>query len=386
MTASAEHCLFVYSPDYQEYRLRRGHPFDPVRVEASRSLIEACGLLPPELVVPAEAAGDEDLLSVHSEVYLRVVKEASRGAAERDLAHYGLGTPDTPAFPGMHEAAAAVVGGTLTAARLVVEGTTRRALNLGGGLHHAHRAKAAGFCVYNDLSVAIAELRSRGLRVAYLDVDAHHGDGVQWLHYDDPDVLTISLHETGRYLFPGTGFTFELGRGDGLGSSLNVPLEPYTEDRSLLEALERVVAPALAWHRPDVLVLQAGADAHFLDPLADLALTTQGLHAAFRLAVQLAEAHCGGRVVATGGGGYATWQAVPRAWTGLYAALAGTTLPDEVPEEWIARWEAIAGEELPHSFADEPPAVPRRDQVEARNRQVVDRLLLEWRSVTGQES
>ena len=373
----------IHAPETLRYTLRHDHPFKAIRPEASKSLLEFAGLLDPDALRPARPATLEEILSIHARSYVTRVMIASRGDVVPDALEYGIGTGDTPIFAGMHEATAAVVGATLEAAELVGRGDVKRSLNLSGGLHHAHRDKGSGFCVYNDLSIAIKRLQALGLRVAYLDVDAHHGDGVQWLHYDDPNVLTISLHETGRYLFPGTGFTFELGRGEGLGTSLNVPLEPFTEDASFLEATERVIGPALAWFKPDVLVLQAGADAHQFDPLADLSLTVQGFQALFDLIVQLAEAHAGGRIVATGGGGYATWTAVPRVWASLYAALEGQIMPDTVPEGWIAHWQPHANDTLPRLMHDNAPDIPRRPEIEARNARTVTQLLEDWRRITG---
>lgn len=383
--SSGPQALFVGSPGFAGYRLRDGHPFKPVRVEATRSLLELSGLLGPQEVLAAPPATLEEVVSVHAPAYVARVRAGSRGEPLPDANRWGLGGNDTPVFAGMHEAAAAAVGGTLAAARLVAEGTAERAVNLAGGLHHAHRDRASGFCVYNDLSAAILDLRSRGLRVAYVDLDAHHGDGVQWLHYEDPGVLTLSLHETGRHLFPGTGFTYELGRGLGLGTSLNVPLEPFTEDDGFLEALERVLPPALAWFGPDVVVLQAGADAHALDPLADLALSLDGFRRAFRLVREAAGSFAGGRLVATGGGGYASWDAVPRVWAALWAELSGRALPAELPAEWRARWAAQAEADLPLAWDDPPFAVARQAEIERRNRRVVSTLLEDWRRVTGQD-
>jgi acetoin utilization protein AcuC len=371
----------VYSSETGRYDLGANHPFKAIRPEATRSLLEHAGLLHPSAIVAPQSATLEDALCVHARAYVDRVLAASRGVPVPDHLEYGIGTSDTPIFSGMHDATLAVVGATLTAASLVADGAFSRALNLAGGLHHAHRHKGSGFCVYNDLSVAIAHLRSRGLRVAYLDVDAHHGDGVQFLHYEDPDVLTISLHETGRYLFPGTGHTYELGRGAGLGTSLNVPLEPYTQDAGFLEALERVVEPALRWFKPDVLVLQAGADAHEFDPLADLALTTQGFERVFSRIVQLAEAHAGGRIVATGGGGYATWTVVPRVWAHLYATLEGQAMPEIVPATWLHRWQSHSEEPLPKTMHDDPLEVPRRAHIDAQNSKTVTTLLEDWRRV-----
>ena len=373
----------VYSTETRRYDLGANHPFKAIRPEATRSLLEHAGLLNKSAIITPDLATLEDALSVHSQAYTNRVMTASRGEPVPDHLEYGIGTSDTPIFTNMHEATLGVVGATLTAAKLVADGTFRRTLNLAGGLHHAHKDKGSGFCVYNDLSVAIAHLRSRGLRVAYLDVDAHHGDGVQFLHFDDPNVLTISLHETGRYLFPGTGHTYELGRGAGLGTSLNVPLEPYTQDAGFLEALERVVEPALRWFKPDVLVLQAGADAHQFDPLADLALTAQGFTQVFQRIVELAEAHAGGRIIATGGGGYATWTVVPRVWASLYATLEGQNMPEVVPKNWLQRWQSNSDETLPETMQDDPLEVPRKAHIDAQNSKTVSTLLEDWRRVIG---
>ncbi len=383
---------FLFSADTTAYNLGPKHPFKAVRTQAVKSLLEHAGLNLD--VHDFVAATEAELLRVHSKNFVERVKRASSGLLMPDATEYGIGTADTPIFQGMHEASLFVAGGTLSAAKLVASGMYTRALNLAGGLHHAQQNAASGFCVYNDLSVAIAELRSQGLRVAYVDIDAHHGDGVQWLHYQDPNVLTISLHETGRFLFPGTGFVYELGMGEGLGYSLNVPLEPYTEDASFLETCERVLEPALAWFQPDVILLQAGADAHAFDPLADLVLTTQGFQKVFQQLLQYANAFCAGRMIATGGGGYATFGAVPRVWASLYAAMSGQQLPSVVPATWLQEWQPLAGENqlgelqpgqvLPENFADAMPEIPRRKQIEAQNSGTVTDLLDSWRRVTGQ--
>lgn len=239
----------------------------------------------------------------------------------------------------------------------------------------------SGFCTYNDVALAILEATARfGARVAYIDLDAHHGDGVQWLFYESAEVMTISLHESGRYLFPGTGHTFEVGRGPGRGLSVNVPLEPFTEDESYLEVFDAVVPTALAAFHPDLIVLQAGADMHRFDPLADLNLSVQGIAESYRRVVRLAERFCEGRLVATGGGGYDPYRTVPRLWALLWAVLSDKPLPQVVPEAWRARWQdALAAEaraELPLSFADAPwPPSPRRGAIAAANRLSAKRLL-----------
>ena len=364
------------------YDLGQHHPFKAIRPEAVKSLLELSNLLAASDVFEPEMASLESLSKVHSKGYLERVMRASRGEGVADSLEYGIGTTDTPIFAGMHEATSLVVGGTLLAAELVASGKYARALNLAGGLHHAQSNKGGGFCVYNDLSVAISYLRSQNLRVAYLDIDAHHGDGVQWIHYDDPNVLTISLHETGRYLYPGTGFIYELGRGAGLGASLNVPLEPYTQNSSFLEALDRVLEPALTWFKPDVLVLQAGADAHFFDPLADLALTLPGYQELFKRIAQYGDRFTGGRIVATGGGGYATWTAVPRVWGSLYAALCASELPFQLPTQWLNLWQPHSSDPLPETLNDPEPNIPRVSEINAMNSKTVTQLLELWSGIT----
>lgn len=281
----------VYSPQYHLYNFGPQHPFSPLRLEMLLDLLEHLGH-PLQFVEPAQATREE-VRSVHLESFVRRVEAAGRGEPLPDFDHYGLGTADTPIFPGMDGAARWLVGGTLTAARMVFSGAAKEVLQLGGGLHHAQKDLASGFCVYNDLSVAIRYLTEQGLRVAYIDIDVHHGDGVQWIHYDEPNVLTFSIHESGRYLYPGTGHTHEIGKAQGTGRKLNIPLEPFTEDDSYLEVLQMGLEPALRWFRPDVLVVQCGADAHFQDPLAEILLTTQA-YAKYPLLRQYAAAFAGG--------------------------------------------------------------------------------------------
>jgi len=279
----------------------------------------------------------------------------------------------------MHEAVSTVCAATVTAVELVASGQAQRAVNLAGGLHHALAAKASGFCLYNDLALGIEHaVKRHGLRVAYLDLDAHHGDGVQWLFYERPEVLTISLHESGRYLFPGTGHTFELGKGAGRGASVNLPLEPFTEDDSFLECFEAVVPAALAAFKPDLIVLQAGADMHRYDPLADLAISTCAMWQSYRRVSELADQHCQGRLVATGGGGYDPYRTVPRAWALLWAALSRQPAPELIPEAWRARWQPLSPDPLPVHFLDDVeswPPIVRRAEIASYNRAVAARVL-----------
>ncbi|MDX1546342.1 MAG: acetoin utilization protein AcuC [Rhodothermales bacterium] len=367
-------CPLVYHPAYQAYDFGPRHPFSPVRLERVWTLLEALGAAPEPVAPPA--ATPAEVRWVHDDALVAQVEAASDGAPRPDAPRYGLATPDVPAFEGMDAAARLLVGGTLHAARLVASGAAVRVLQLGGGLHHAQQALASGFCVYNDLAVAIHHLRREGLRVAYLDVDVHHGDGVQWLFYEDPDVLTISLHESGRYLFPGTGGVFEMGEDAGTGYALNVPLEPFTQDASYLDVFERVVPHALAWFRPDVLVVQCGADAHAADPLAHLLLTTHGYEALFRRILALADVHTGGRLVLTLGGGY-DLDATTRIWTMLALLARGLDLPERLPETWLHRWTDRQGGP-PTPTLHDPEAersVANRAAIEDQNRRVSTRLL-----------
>lgn len=371
--------LFVYRPELAHYELAPGHPFRPERLELTRSLLQACALLPADREIAPAPFDEAELARVHSEDYLAAVRAASRGSwTSEQLRKHGLGSGDNPVFPGMHEAVASVVAATVTAAELVASGSALRAVSLSGGLHHAHRDRASGFCLYNDLAVAIERLLGRGLRIAYLDVDAHHGDGVQWLFYREPRVMTISLHQDGRTLFPGSGHIDEIGEGAARGTSVNVPLAPHSGDSDFLAAFERVVPPALDAFAPDLLMLQAGADMHHHDPLASLELTVDGMLASYRRVLALAETHCGGRMVASGGGGYDPYRTVPRAWGHLWATLAGSTLPAEIPESWRSHWQPHSSVPLPRStleHADGLPRHPEAAQISAHNRLTVDRLL-----------
>jgi len=365
----------IYHPAYGGYDLGPEHPFSPGRVAMVLDLLAELGIA-TRLEAPAPATVAE-LLSVHDEEFVRVVEAASAGEVGAAAADFGLGTADNPIVPGMADAARWLVGGTLHGARLIAAGGADLVLQLGGGLHHARRRLASGFCLYNDLAVAIRHLVDARMRVAYIDIDVHHGDGVQEIFYADEDVLTLSLHESGEYLFPGSGWPHELGQGMGRGLKLNVPLEPFTEGASYLDALEKVAGPALDFFRPDVLVVQSGADTHHLDPLADLMLTSRDFERVIRAIMGLAERYTRGRALFTLGGGYSP-RATPRLWTILYLVLHGLPVPPALPPAWVERWGSVLGEPAPdtlHDPNDPYPAIPRRPEITSQNRGMVDRLL-----------
>jgi acetoin utilization protein AcuC len=328
------------------YDFGPSHPLAPVRVQLALALAEALGVLDGVDVVGAVTASDDVLRLVHTPDYLAAVKR------ERYDAPRGLGTPDDPLFAGMHDAAALVAGATLVAARAVHDGSAQHAVNVAGGLHHAMPGSASGFCIYNDPAVAIAWLLAQGVeRVAYVDVDVHHGDGVQAAFYDDPRVLTVSLHESGRTLFPGTGFPDETGAA---GTSVNVALPMGTDDAGWLRAFSAVVPPLVHAFGPDILVTQHGCDSHASDPLAHLMLSVDGQRAACLALHDLAHEVCDGRWVAVGGGGYQLVQVVPRAWTHLLAIAAGSPLDPstETPAKWRELARRRTGQVAPERLTD----------------------------------
>ncbi|WP_432836392.1 acetoin utilization protein AcuC [Dactylosporangium sp. CA-092794] len=314
------------------------HPMDPVRVELTMDLARRLGVLdrPGVVVERPEPATDDVLATVHDPDYIAVVKAASTG---RRIGVMGLGTSDNPTFVGMHDASALIAGATRRAAEAVWLGEAERAVSISGGLHHAMPDRASGFCVYNDPAIAIKRVLELGAeRVAYVDIDVHHGDGVQQVFYDDPRVLTVSLHESPRTLFPGTGYPDETGGPAAPGSAVNVALPPGTDDARWLRAFHAVVPGVLRAFRPQLLFTQCGADTYRDDPLANLQLTVDGQRAAYLALRDLAGEVAGGKWVASGGGGYAVVECVPRAWTHLMAVLTGDPIDPSrpVPDEWRA--------------------------------------------------
>ena len=346
----------VWDDQLTAYDHGPGHPLRPVRLELTMSLARQLGILDRKGISfrSPTMASDELLGLVHDPLYVGYVRHATPdqivNAAGR---HFGFGSADNPIFDQMHEASALVSGASATAAAAVWEGRAKRAVNLAGGLHHAMRDHASGFCVYDDPAVGIAWLLAAGAqRVAYVDVDVHHGDGVQAAFYGDPRVLTISLHESGRTLFPGTGFASEIGRGDGAGYSVNVALPAGTNDAGWMRAFEAVVPPLLSAYQPQMLMTQHGCDTHWLDPLAHLQCSVDGQRASYQRLAQLADSCAGGRWVALGGGGYEVGQVVPRAWTHLLAVLTGAPVNGATPDDWRQQVRERVGGPAPAALTD----------------------------------
>jgi len=323
------------------------HPLDPVRVELTIALARSLGVLDrANVTVVSPVSADESLLRlVHDAEYL----DAVRAAPSDPYFHgHGLNTPDNPVFPRMHENSALVAGGSVRAAEAVWSGEALHAVNIAGGLHHAMRDRAAGFCVYNDPAVAIARLLELGAeRIAYVDVDVHHGDGVQAAFWDDPRVLTISLHESPLSLFPGTGFPGEIGGPGAEGGAVNIALPPGTGDAGWHRAFHAVVPGVLRAFEPQLLVTQCGCDGHARDPLADLALSVDGQRATYLTLRALAHELCGGRWVAFGGGGYGVVEVVPRSWTHLLAILTGAPISAQTATPNV--WRTLAAQRRPGS-------------------------------------
>ncbi len=354
--------LLMWDDAVTGYDFGASHPMDPVRLDLTMGLVRAYGLDRAVDVVSARAAGDSTLRLVHREDYVAAVRAASADPGSAD-GSYGLGTADDPAFAVMHEASALIAGQSVAGAEAVWRGEAEHAVNFAGGLHHAMPGSAAGFCVYNDAALAVARLLELGAeRVAYVDVDVHHGDGVQAAFWDDPRVLTVSLHEHPRTLFPQTGWPEETGGAAAEGSAVNVALPAGTGDEGWLRAFHATVPELLEDFRPQVLVTQHGADTHFEDPLAHLAVSLDAQRAVQEACHRLAHEHAGGRGRALGGGGYAGVDVVPRSWTHLVA---------------------IAG----HRPVDPESAVPAswRDEVYARTRQLAPARMTDGREAAWRD-
>lgn len=349
----------VLCPEARSYDHGPEHPLRPQRVLLTWDLIAACGLLerPDVSTLSCRPATDDEIQLVHSDAYVDATRRAGHGE-QGPWGRFGYGPGDNPIFPRMHEAGSLVAGASLVGAQAIDAGSVDHAFNAAGGLHHAMPSRASGFCVYDDPAIAIAWLLEQGVHpIAYVDVDVHHGDGVQAIFYQEPRVLTISLHESGEYLFPGSGFVTERGAAGAEGTKVNVPLPPGTSDEGWLAAFRAIVPPIVRAFEPRVLVTQLGCDTHVTDPLAHLRLTTRAYHEAAVELHALSHDVTDGRWLATGGGGYRWADVVPRAWTLYFAEMCGAELPDALPESWVETVELEVGREVPATFSE--PSVER---------------------------
>jgi acetoin utilization protein AcuC len=380
-------CSFIYSEELLKYKFSAEHPFNQFRLKLTVDLLHKLGALKHEQILSPRIATEEELYLIHDQNYVEAIKLAGGGILSKELAeNYGLGSEDTPIFPNMHEASSILVGGTLTAVDQVMTGKALHSLHLGGGLHHGFRGKASGFCIYNDSSVAIKYLQEKyHARVLYVDTDAHHGDGVQWSFYDDPNVCTLSIHETGRYLFPGTGNVTERGQGKGYGYSFNIPVEAFTEDESWLFAYRNSLKEVADYFQPDVILTQNGADSHYYDPLTHLSATMKIYREIPRLAHEIAHQYCGGKWIAVGGGGYDIWRVVPRAWALIWMEMTENyNCYGILPSEWVDHWQKEAPVALPKNWDDPEdlvPPIPRKEEITEKNAITLEKALLPIRNL-----
>jgi acetoin utilization protein AcuC len=370
----------VYHPDLFQYDFGAQHPLRPERIELGLDLLNDLGIwsVGTETCVPV-AAPDNLLSLIHSSQYIAAVREVDSGILRgSELARFGLSSSDNPPFPNMHYASSLVAGGAAEATRAVMRRELDHVFHPTGGLHHAGRSRASGFCIYNDPALAAAvAAKEFGARVAYVDFDCHHGDGVQWLFYDDPSVLTVSFHESGRFLFPGTGGVEERGEGEGAGYATNFPFVPFTQDASWTHVIHTVLPPLLNQFAPDLLLTVHGCDTHAWDPLTHLSLTTDAFVNQARLVHELAHRHCDGRWVAFGSGGYDWRRVVPRSWAIVWSEMSERPLPRELPPAWLSRWHSDDLEPLPPHFRDNPDNVHpvRVDEIESANRETLSEVM-----------
>ncbi len=358
----------IYTNEYQKYNFGPQHPLRPLRIKLTYSLIEKLGLLNNESleIIAPRMCTSEELEMVHSKDYIEAVKRLSDDPTDKGIKPYtyGLGPGDNPIFKGMYEASSLVCGASLVAADLVwKENDLNFAFNPAGGLHHAMKNRASGFCIFNDIAVAIKHLQKleKNIRIAYLDIDCHHGDGVQWLFYDDPNVLTISLHQSGKFLFPGTGDTKERGENEGQGYAINFPLLPETSNKMYLKLFRKCVPRILEKYQPDILLTQLGVDTHFNDPLTQMGLSISIYRDLGQTIETCATDYCNNRWLAFGGGGY-QMSVVPRAWAIFLSKMLHIDLENKLPDDWIREVkENVPYEETPYLLWD------RNDKIEVQH-------------------
>ena len=327
---SHEPTVFVYHDRLTRHVLSDTHVFKPSRLRDTYNLLNSFGAFEMDnakLTEPRQVTVDE-LRSFHTAGYIDAVAALTHGQKLSNAAMYGFSNGgDNPIYADMYDSALWTTGASLTATEQLLGARCAVAVNFSGGLHHAMPNYAAGFCIFDDPVVAIKQMTAAGARVAYVDIDCHHGDGVQAGFYETDQVLTISLHESGEFLFPGTGFVQESGVDLGRGYSVNVPLFPHTDDETYLWAFREVVPPLVTAFKPDILVTQLGIDTHFLDPVTHLRLTVQGYTRVVQELARLSP----GKWLALGGGGY-NIGAVMRGWTRAYGVMLGQEWPQQIPE------------------------------------------------------
>lgn len=360
----------VYSNELSRHVLSPNHPMKPIRLSYMHELMSASGLLDFDGLIEAQPreATRSEIARYHGDEYIDVVKAVSSGSIVFNMHDFGIGPGDNPARGGLYESSALTAGSSIVATEIAVSGEAQAAFAPAGGVHHHAMAnRASGFGVFNDAVIAIKGLIEQGMRVAYIDIDCHHGDGVQAAFYDTDQVLNVSIHESGQWLFPGSGFVSETGEGDGEGYSVNIPLFPYTQDALWMRAFDELIPPLVRAYKPDVLFTQLGIDTHFRDPLTHLQLTTQGFTEAVRKLHDLANEI--GPWIAVGGGGY-DMGAVTRSWTMAMAEMSGFDLPPRVPTSYTT----VRGLT---TFIDEPGPAPLPEDIASEAEEYAEKTIME---------
>jgi acetoin utilization protein AcuC len=346
--------VYPYSDTLLGYEFRKDHPLKPERLKLTYLLSKELGLLEKVKVIEPTPATRDELQLFHSQEFIDAVEDS--GINNNPHPQFGLGTSDNPIFPMIHDTGARYVGATLDAMKAMIDGASN-AFCISGGLHHAHKSEASGFCIYNDVVIAIKMLqKQRNAKVLYLDIDAHHGDGVQNAFFDSSEVMTISIHQTGKTLFPGTGFVYETGNGNGIGYSVNIPVMPGAGTPELLQIFEEIVEPMFDSFKPDLLVTQLGVDGHFLDPLAQLTYTTHGFESVLRKLRDMSSRKCDIGWLSVGGGGYHPVN-VARLWTLFLAVMIKEKVPNELPDKFRETCVQMGYKDIPELMRDQDEVV-----------------------------
>ncbi|MCM3294393.1 acetoin utilization protein AcuC [Staphylococcus capitis] len=371
---------YVYSEDPLQYRFSNEHPFNQMRLKLTTELLKDANFLKDEHIVIPRIATDEELALIHQYDYIQAIRHASHGIlSEHEAKKYGLNGDDTLQFKHMHRHSARIVGGALNLVDCIMDGTFINGCHLGGGLHHALPGRANGFCIYNDVAITAKCLVEKyHQRVMVIDTDAHHGDGTQWSFYTDNRIMTYSIHETGKFLFPGSGHYTERGEDIGYGYTVNVPLEPYTEDASYLEVFKETVEPLVAAFKPDIILSVHGLDIHYRDPLTHMNCTLNSLYSIPYIIQDLAKRYCNHKVLMFGGGGYNIWRVVPRAWSHVFLSLIGEPIQrGYLPLNWINKWKLYSTVKLPKRWEDrlnDYAYIPRTKEISDKNLRIAKQV------------
>ena len=371
---------YVYSEDLLQYRFSNEHPFNQMRLKLTTELLKDANFLKDEHIVIPRIATDEELALIHQYDYIQAIRHASHGIlSEHEAKKYGLNGDDTLQFKHMHRHSARIVGGALNLVDCIMDGTFINGCHLGGGLHHALPGRANGFCIYNDVAITAKYLVEKyHQRVMVIDTDAHHGDGTQWSFYTDNRIMTYSIHETGKFLFPGSGHYTERGEDIGYGYTVNVPLEPYTEDASYLEVFKETVEPLVAAFKPDIILSVHGLDIHYRDPLTHMNCTLNSLYSIPYIIQDLAKRYCNHKVLMFGGGGYNIWRVVPRAWSHVFLSLIGEPIQrGYLPLNWINKWKLYSTVKLPKRWEDrlnDYAYIPRTKEISDKNLRIAKQV------------